>query len=71
MVYCHIKQLITIQEYDIELQHIIAVENHLVDILILNPTGLEFKEILNLSTLNNISSNDIELKIDRIVLKNV
>ena len=33
------KWLITIQEYDIELQHIKGIENYLADILSRNPSG--------------------------------
>ena len=62
--------LVTTEEYNIELQHIMGVENYLVDILSLNPTGLQVKEIRNLSKLDTISSNDIELKTDRAVLRN-
>ena len=61
--------LITIQEYDIELQHIRGVENHLADILSRNLTGLEINEIQDLTKPSTISVNKIELKIDQAVLK--
>jgi len=61
--------LITIQEYDIELQHIRGVENHLADILSRNPAGLEVDEIQDLTKPNTISVNKIELKTDQAVLK--
>jgi hypothetical protein len=63
--------LITIQEYDIELQHIKGVENHLADILSRNPAGLEVNEIQDLTKPNTISVNKIELKIDQAALKNL
>ena len=63
--------LITIQEYDIELQHIRGVENHLADILSRNPAGLEVDEIQDLTKPNTISVNKIELKTDQAVLKNL
>jgi hypothetical protein len=61
--------LITIQEYDIELQHINGVENHLADILSRNPAGLGVDEIQDLTKPNTISVNKIHLKTDKVVLK--
>jgi hypothetical protein len=63
--------LITIQEYDIELQHIKGVENHLADILSQNPAGLGVDEIQDLTKPNTISVNKIDLKTDKAVLKNL
>jgi len=63
--------LITIQEYDMDLQHIKGVENHLADILSRNPAGLEVNEIQDLTKPNTISVNKIELKIDQALLKNL
>jgi hypothetical protein len=64
-----VRWLIIIQEYDIELQHIREVENHLVDILSRNPAELEVNEIQDLTKPNTISVNKIELKIDQALLK--
>jgi hypothetical protein len=63
--------LVTIQEYDIELQHIRGVENHLADILSRNAAGLEVKEIQDLTKPNAISVNKIDLKIAQAVLKSL
>jgi hypothetical protein len=65
--------LITIQEYDIEVQHIRGVKNHLADILSRNPAGLEVNEIQDLIKPSTacISVNKIELKTDQAVLKNL
>ena len=63
--------LITIQEFDTELQHIKGVENHLADILSRYPAGLEVIEIQNLTKPNTISVNKIELKTDQAVIKNL
>ena len=63
--------MITIQEYDIELQHIKGFENHLADILSRNLTILEVREIENLKKLNIFSGNKILLKTDQAVLKNL
>jgi hypothetical protein len=63
--------LITIQEYDIELQNIRGVESHLDDILSRNPAGLEVDEIQDLTKPNTISVNKIYLKTDKAVLKNL
>jgi len=61
--------LITIQKYDVELQHIWGVENRLADILSRNPAELEVKEIQDLTKPNTISVNKIELKTYQVVLK--
>ena len=61
--------LIIIQEYDIELEDIREVENHLAGILSRNPAGLENNEIHYLTKPNTISVNKIDLKIDQTVLK--
>ena len=61
--------LIKIQEYDIELQQIRVVENHLADILSRNPAGHEVDEIQDLTKPNTISVNKIDLKTDKTVLK--
>jgi len=63
--------LITIQEYDIELQHIKGVENNLADILSGNPKGILVKVIENLTKPNKISVNKLELKTDQAELKNL
>jgi hypothetical protein len=63
--------LITIQEYDIELQHIKGFENHLADILSRNLTRLEVREIENLKKLSIFSGNKILLKTVQAVLKNL
>lgn len=63
--------LITIQGYDIELQHIRGVENHLADILNRNPARFEVNEIQDLFKPNTISFNKIKLKTDQSVLKNL
>ena len=65
------KWLITIQEYDTELQHIREVENDLADMLSRNPAGLEDDEIQDLTKPNTISANKIDLKTDKAVLKNL
>jgi len=56
--------LITIQEYDTELQHTRGDENYLADILSRNPAGLEVNEIWDLTKPNTISVIKIELKTD-------
>jgi len=61
--------LITIQEYDIELQHVRGVENHLAYILSRNPAGLEVNEIQDLTKPNTISVNKLDLKTDKAALK--
>jgi len=63
--------LIIIQEYDIELEDIREVENHLADILSRNPAGLEVNEIQDLTKSNKISVYKKDLKIDKTVLKNL
>jgi hypothetical protein len=63
--------LITIQEYDIELQHIKGVESHLADILSRNPAGLEVNEIHDLTKPNTTLVNKIKLDTDKTVLKNL
>jgi hypothetical protein len=63
--------LITIQEYDIKLQHIKGVDNHLADTLSRNPTGLKTEEIQDLYKPNAILIYKIDLQINRSVLKNL
>jgi ribonuclease HI len=63
--------LIRIQEYDINLQHIKGVENHLADILSRNPAGIGSDEIQELTKPNTISVNKIDLKTDKAVLKSL
>jgi hypothetical protein len=63
--------LIAIQEYDIVMQHIKEVENHLADVLSRNAAGLGVDEIHALSRPNNISVNKIDIGIDKRVLKDL
>jgi hypothetical protein len=63
--------LIAIQEYDIEMQHIKGVENHLADVLSRNPAGLGVDNIHALSRPNTISVNKIDVGINKRVLKDL
>jgi transposase InsO family protein len=63
--------LINIQEYDIEIQHIKGVNNHLADVLSRNPTGLGIEEINALSRPNTITVNKIDIGVDKGVLKDL
>jgi hypothetical protein len=63
--------LITIQKYDIELQHIKGINNHLAHTISRNPAGLKSEEIRELYKPNTISVNKIDLKINRSVLKDL
>jgi hypothetical protein len=63
--------LIRIQEYDINLQHIKGVENHLADILSRNPAGVGGDEVQELTKPNTILVNKIYLKLDKALLKSL
>jgi len=61
--------ILNIQEYDIEIKHIIGVQNHLADILNRNPTGLTDEEIRNLTRLDQILVHSFQLYTDKTVRK--
>lgn len=63
--------MITLQQYDIELRHVKGTDNHLADIIIRNPAGLNVTEIRNLTKPNTIMVNKISLNTDKSVCKDL